>query len=593
MNTAISQTTTDQTQNQEQEVQPAPPLVELLDAPPPVMRRPLALVDGRAYAAAWLYVRTTTTQTQDKNGNLVHHDPPLVQTRLRLFVIRDDGVLFGPGGDAPLSDLGLDVTLPEMPHPSRTWSIGGINAYRAGRGLAPVATPDPVAVPDPVAIPDPIALLNRIADVVSRFVDFDRSLADQRAMAEMLACYTLATWFLPAFNVIGYLWPSGERGSGKTVLLHTVAGMAYLGHVILAGGTYASLRDLAEYGATLAFDDAESLSDLRKTDPDKRSLLLAGNRRGSTITVKEMSPDKAWRTRHVNAFCPRLFSAIQLPDNVLASRSIVIPLIRTSDRHRANADPLDDQAWPHDRRQLIDDLWALSLAHLPHLREYERAASQKARLAGRTLEPWRAILAIALWIDDHDTHGILRRPTNQETEFFLQAKRQNPVSDTHLGESTEHIPPGLWDRIETLSVQYQRERSDLESDDLTTLIIRAICLCALDAIDDAIGAAVSADDFDFPADFILTTDRVTDSACVLARANGSDTNRLTNHRVGRVLGSMRLEKAPRPGGRGSRRWRITPSDLKRWTEVYGILLPTPLDQLVAAYDAPDEDDPWT
>jgi len=59
-------------------------------------------------------------------------------------------------------------------------------------------------------------------------VDFDRSLADQRTMAELVACYVLATWLLDTFNVVGYLWPSGERGSGKTVLLHTVAEMAYL-----------------------------------------------------------------------------------------------------------------------------------------------------------------------------------------------------------------------------------------------------------------------------------------------------------------------------------------------------------------------------
>ena len=54
MNAQTTPTPADQTQAHEQEPQPAPPLVELLDAPPPVMRRPLALVDGRAYAVAWL-----------------------------------------------------------------------------------------------------------------------------------------------------------------------------------------------------------------------------------------------------------------------------------------------------------------------------------------------------------------------------------------------------------------------------------------------------------------------------------------------------------------------------------------------------------
>jgi hypothetical protein len=547
MNAQTPPTPADQTQDHDQEPQPAPPLVELLDAPPPVMRRPLALVDGRAYAAAWLYVRVTTTEDRDRRGNVVTHDPPLVETRLRRFVVRDDGTIFGAGGDAPLADLGLDVLLPEMPPPSRAWSTAGVKAYCAGHR------------------PDPAGLLNRVADVVNRFVDFDRSLAGQRTMAEMVACYTLATWFLPAFNVIGYLWPSGERGSGKTVLLHTVAEMAYLGHVILAGGSYASLRDLAEYGATLAFDDAENLSDARKTDPDKRALLLAGNRRGSTVTMKEQGPDKVWRTRHVNAFCPRLFSAIHLPDHVLASRSVVIPLVRTPDRYRANADPLDDEAWPHDRRGLIDDLWALALAHLPELRQYERTVSHKARLAGRTLEPWRAILAVALWLDDHDAQGILRRTADQ-------------ASDGDRGKET-----GLWERMEALSVDYQRERSGLESGDLSTLVIRALCFCAMGAI-----GAISANNGETPSHFTFTTEQIVTVARVATERDDGDPDQITNRRIGRVLGRMRLEKVPRPGGKGSRRWRVALGDLERWTAAYGMSLPAPLAALLAPND-PNQD----
>ena len=523
---------------------PAPPAVELLDGPPSTLRRPLALVDGRAYAAAWLYARFTRSESCDAKGYIVKHDPPLVDYGLQRFVLRDDGLLFGPGGDCPLDDLGLDVALPEMPHPSRTWSAAGVRAYRAGQR------------------PDPAAVFTRVADVVSHFVDFDRSLAGQRTMAEMVACFVLATWFLDAFNVIGYLWPNGERGSGKTVLLHTVAEMAYLGHVILAGGSYASLRDLAEYGATLAFDDAEHLADPRRTEPDKRALLLAGNRRGSTVTVKELGPDKMRRTRHVNAFCPRLFSAIRLPDNVLASRSIVIPLIRTADRRVANVDPLDGEAWPHDRRQLIDDLWALALAHLPALRECERTAIHQARLAGRTLEPWRAILAVALWLDEHDPGGILKRSQPPSPADAL-ADLEN--------EHQECPQTGLWERMETLSVAYQRERSGLETDDLSTLVIRAMCYCAVSAI-----RAVSANSGEAPSEFVFTTAQITAFVQTITQRNEGDPNYVTSRRVGRVLGQMRLEKAPRPGGKGGRRWRITRADLARWTAAYGLPLPGPL-----------------
>ena len=111
---------------------------------------------------------------------------------------------------------------------------------------------------------------------------------------------------------------------------------------------------------------------------------------------------------------------------------------RTPDRQRANADPLDFGEWPHDRQTLIDQLWATALANLPSLPSHEKAASAKASLTGRNLEPWRGILAVAHWL-------------------------------TAIGAY------GLWDRLERLSVEYQKERVDLELSDLTSLAIRALC----------------------------------------------------------------------------------------------------------------------
>jgi len=257
-------------------------------------------------------------------------------------------------------------------------------------------------------------------------------------MAEFIACYIISSYFLDAFTVIGFLWPNGDRGSGKTQLLNVVTELAYLGETILAGGSYACLRDLADYGATLAFDDAEQLSDPKRTDPDKRALLLAGNRKGNSVPVKEPGPSGTWHTRHVNTFCPRLFSAIRLPDNVLASRSIVVPLIRTPDPYRANADPLDHATWPHDRGKLKDDLWALALANLPEMPAYVAHVNKVAQLTGRALEPWRPILAVAQWLEDTGVEG-------------------------------------LWTRMEALSKAYQEERPDLESADLQVLVIKELC----------------------------------------------------------------------------------------------------------------------
>jgi hypothetical protein len=405
----------------------------LLDAAPPTVRRPLCLVDGVAYAATWVHVRRVVRREFDLKANsLREYDQPKVMMTTALVVVRGDGAAFsdssaGLPGVRPLAELGLPVVLPHQPAPDRCWSGAGLKRYLAGHR------------------PDPADVFRRSCAVVDRFIDFDRSLAPQAVMCELVACYALATYLLDAFHVIGYFWSSGDSGCGKTTLLLVFTELAYLGQLILAGGSYATLRDLADYGAALAFDDAEAVMDPRRTDPDKRTLLLAGNRKGATVTVKEKGPGDVWVTRHVNCFCPRCFSAIRLPDEVLGSRSIILPLVRSGDPVRAKSNPGDHATWPCDRRQLLDDLWGLGLAHLPELPHYDAVAARRSTLSGRDLEPWRAVLAVALWLQE--AHGVA----------------------------------GLHGRLEKLSVDYQQERAGLAADHQTKLMMLALVALSAEA----------------------------------------------------------------------------------------------------------------
>jgi hypothetical protein len=491
----------------------APPLLEILDSEPPCIRRPLALIDGRGYAAAWLPVRSTARNSVIK-GEIVQHDPPIQKTTTELLIVRDDGLIFGKNAGRPLSDLGLEVVLPDIPVTARRWTSRGVKAFEAGYR------------------PSPEGVFRRVAQVVDRFMDFSQSLASQGTMSELVACFILTSWFLDAFSVIGFLWPNGDRGSGKTHLLHVVCELAYLGQVILAGSSYASLRDLADYGATLGFDDAENVSNARKFDPDKRALLLAGNRRGATVTVKELAGDKTWKMRHIDAYCPRLFSAIELPDPVLASRSIVVPLIRTPDRYFANADPLDFTAWPASRGELHDDLWALGLSHLARLPAYEAKVNSRARLVGRNLEPWRAILAVALWLQDNGVAGV-------------------------------------FDRLEALSVAYQAERPDLEAADITVVVLKALLRLWQDHRANDANRANRANDAD---GFVVTSKAISETALEILKEEESDLSEgdATTQKIGHVLHKRRIKKLKREGGRGPRRWEVTQVALDAWARAYGL-----------------------
>ena len=520
--------------------QPAQPTIELLDEPSPTIIRPLSLVGKQSYAATWLPVRTTRREVLDKEGNLLVHNPPLIEEKLCLFIVRNDGKVFAEISDGqsthPFSDLGVNTIFREVIPVEKRWSTRGVRAYVQGQR------------------PNPVDTFTKIVAVINRFLDFDRSLGDQQSMAELIGCYIMGTYLLDAFNVIGFLWPNGEAGSGKTNLLIVVTEMAYLGQLILAGGSFASLRDLADYGATLAFDDAENISDPKQTDPDKRALLLAGNRRGSSVPLKEPDGPGKWKLRYVNAYCPRLFSAIRMPDTVLATRTIIIPLIRTSDREKANFDPLDYTLWPYDRKALQDELWAIGLANLPVLHDYENLVAQNVRLRGRNLQPWKAILAVASWLDDVDqNHSLLRS--------FIQGKDQVIIG-------------GLWRRLEEMSWRYQQdETGDLQSSDLTLLVLQGVCKLAAAKSDIRDNSDVSI------STWVFSTSQICESAQTIAEDTEADIDKesITSRKIGRLLGKLRLHKV-REAGKGTRQWQITLTELERWTSVYGIHLPIELAQ---------------
>src|SRR5262249_21907044 len=120
--------------------QPAPSQIELLDEAPACMRRPMALIDGRAYAAIWPHVRVTRREALDKHGNVIRLASPEVMTGQQLFIVRDDGVVFGDGGDKPLAALGLEIRLPEIPPQDKLWTAPRVKRYVAG------ARPDPVGL---------------------------------------------------------------------------------------------------------------------------------------------------------------------------------------------------------------------------------------------------------------------------------------------------------------------------------------------------------------------------------------------------------------------------------------------------------------
>jgi hypothetical protein len=74
--------------------------VAVLDAFPATIRRPLCLIEGHAYAAAWVPLQVTVHRGTEKDGTPVYYDPPITRAETVLVMVRDDGAAFS-GSAAP------------------------------------------------------------------------------------------------------------------------------------------------------------------------------------------------------------------------------------------------------------------------------------------------------------------------------------------------------------------------------------------------------------------------------------------------------------------------------------------------------------
>jgi translation elongation factor EF-1beta len=162
---------------------------------------------------------------------------------------------------------------------------------------------------------------------------------------------------------------------------------------------------------------------------------------------------------------------------------------------------------------------------------YDGRVGEQASLTGRNLEPWRAVLSVALWLDDNGVAG-------------------------------------LWQRMDGLSQKYQSERQEFESSDLTVLVVRALCKC--------LGSDVSDVSDVLPADSrtFITTSEITEAVKEVAADSEADVDieKINTRRIGWVLKKLRLkaEKSQRNSGGTKRGWPITGAELLQLTRRYGL-----------------------
>lgn len=334
--------------------------------------RPIQLMHGKPYFATVLPIRT-------KNGE-----------------VKAIWAVSSADGTEKYSEIPLDGHRPFSEAPFHIDLIG--KTPRKGSTLSAKAYQDHIDGKEPISVD---TIFKETSACIDSFVSFDGAFGTQRDLCDFLACWIMATYATDVFHTTGYVWPVGEKGSGKTQCLKTLMRLAFMGQTITSGSTFATIRDEAALGATLGFDDCENIA---KMEPTKRELLLAGNTKGSGFMYKTPgAKDGTWQSVYIDAFAPRAFTSIGLPDDVLASRTFLASLQRSNDIIKTRRKPSDDADWLIKPDLLRDQIWLRVSLGLKEIAEAAKSIKSYDRLPGRDFDIFQGPLAIAYWVEK--THG--------------------------------------------------------------------------------------------------------------------------------------------------------------------------------------------
>ncbi|MEP3630992.1 MAG: hypothetical protein ABJN04_13415 [Hyphomicrobiales bacterium] len=413
------------------------------------IKRPIQQVGDKTYSAI-------SIPLEGENGDIIN-----------------DPIIFDDTFQERYCDVGLEGHMPTSEAP---FKLEVENLDQVDNGLSAAAYQKFVVEGEPLEKPN--VCFNHMKDNIAHFVSFDGSFASQDKMSAMAACWAMSTYITPVLDTVGYIWPTGEKGSGKSQCMKTIIEMCYLGTTLTSSSTYASVRNQADLGATLGFDDCENIKGM---DSSKRELLLAGNTKGVTASVQVPGGrDGEWKTRKIDAFAPRAFTSIGLPDATLGSRTIMVPLARTSDTEKTRRKPSNKKDWLFGPEYVRDVTWLNMVKYLSQIEAAKERVNNSSSVAGRDFDIFQGILSIAAWLEtDHGEEGLLAS--------MLE------VMEQYLAQRDENVLPSLEELLlEALAESFRDIRGNTKRCPTSDIAEKITELCEAKDITDENLASVDA-----------------------------------------------------------------------------------------------------
>jgi len=259
------------------------------------------------------------------------------------------------------------------------WSLEGIRAWLEG------------------ATVNPAEVYESVRQAWQRYIEFD-----DQDFYDLIALWSIGTYFFHLFNTYPYIYVGGLKRTGKTKIL-TVASFICFNAVFTNNISTASLYRLTQSGrCTLLLDETEKLSSKERAE-ELRTLLLAGYKKGAPVYRTEKKSGEKLTPEAFDVYTPKIICNISGVEDVLEDRCIPIIMKRGKNREIINREPDGaDQTWVKIR----DSLYMLYLQHASEISVGSAGSvsseAEVKELSSRDLELWRPLLHLAAFFDKHN-----------------------------------------------------------------------------------------------------------------------------------------------------------------------------------------------
>lgn len=177
--------------------------------------------------------------------------------------------------------------------------------------------------------------------------------------SEFLALWCVGTFFYDIFPSYSYLWFNGQKRTGKSTALETIAYSSFYGNFVTDITPASIYREVDATGCTLCFDEAETLMRNDNSDIAIELIALLNSGYKSGASVPRVNTMKNTLDKFLT-YSPKAFASIQPIDETLESRSIRI-IMRKMNSYQGK------KPMPYEMQDYRDIMYLSRLLHASDL----------------------------------------------------------------------------------------------------------------------------------------------------------------------------------------------------------------------------------